>query len=103
MLRSFRRPLPRIGKWPRLLLFGMCLLLAAGSALGAKRGAVHTSRTVAVVVAARDLPAGRALTRHDLRIARWPAPVLPAGVRGDPAAVVGRRLSGPVAAGEAVP
>ncbi len=102
MFGSLRRPLPRIGRVPRLLLAGSCVLLALTSALGAKPSTARVPRAVGVVVARRDLPAGRLLVRHDLTLARWPAALRPAGTRGDPALLVGRRLAGPIAAREAV-
>jgi Flp pilus assembly protein CpaB len=102
MLGSIRLRLPRIGTWPRLLIAGTCLLLAAGSALGARHGAPAPRRTSAVVVAARDLPAGRTLTTRDVAVLRWPAPLRPEGARGDPSALLGRRLAGPVGAREPI-
>src|SRR5579875_2710958 len=97
MFASMR--LGRFGRWPRLLLAGACLLLALLSATGAAR---HSSAapTARVVVAARDLPAGATLTARDLAVARWPAELRPSGARGDPSALVGRRLAGPVTARE---
>lgn len=102
MFRSIRSRLPRIGRWPRLLLAGACLLLALNSALGAKQVVAQSPRTVAVVVATRDLPAGHSLTRHDVAVARWPAALRPATARGDPALVIGERLAGPIVAREAI-
>lgn len=102
MLRSFRRPLPRIGRWPRLLLAGTCLLLALSSALGARHGSPRATRTSSVVVAARDLPAGHRLARRDVSVVRWPLALRPAGSRSALAAVVGRRLAGPVTAREPI-
>lgn len=88
---------PRLGRWPRLLLAGTCLLVALVSALGAKHGGTAPPpRWEPVVVATRDLPAGHLLTRHDVRVARWPDAIRPPDARGNPAAVVGRRLAGPV-------
>jgi len=100
MIRSVR--LPQLGIWPRLLLAGTCVLLAASSALGAKHAAARLPPSAAVVVAARDLPAGHALTRRDVAVARWPAAIRPAGASGEPASVVGRRLAGPVREREAI-
>jgi Flp pilus assembly protein CpaB len=55
--------------------------------------------TVAVLVAARDLPAGTALAGADLRVAEWPADGLPGGGL---AAAAGRVLASPLRAGEPV-
>lgn len=100
MFRSVR--LPRLGTRPRLLLAGVCLLFAVGSTLGAKHTGVRPAATTAVVVAVRDLPAGHLLGHLDVRVARWPVGIRPAGARGDPASVVGKRLGGPIRAGEAI-
>lgn len=94
--------LPRLGRWPRLVLAGTCLLLALVSALGAKHDAAPPPQSVPVVVAAHDLAAGHLLTRHDVTVARWPGAIRPPGARGDPAAVAGRRLAGPVRTREAL-
>lgn len=101
MLR-LRRYLPRIGRWPRLLLAGCCVLLAVASAVNRKPAAQAGPRTVGVVVAARDLPAGHLLARADLTVARWPPGLRPDGARGDPSELTGRRLAGPVAADELI-
>ena len=58
--------------------------------------------TVAVVVAARDLPAGAVLARTDLRVARLPPGTVPDGVAGATDELVGRPLAGPLRAGEPV-
>jgi pilus assembly protein CpaB len=102
MFRSLRRPLPRIGRLPRLLLAGTCLLLALSSALGARHRPPAPAHTAGVVVAARDLPAGHRLARRDVSVLRWPAALRPNGALAAPAAVVGRRLAGPVAAHEPI-
>jgi Flp pilus assembly protein CpaB len=79
------------------------LLLAAGSALGASsKGHAAAGHTMPVVVAARSLPAGHSLTRRDVTVQRWPAHLRPAAARGDPAALTGRRLAGPVDRGEPI-
>lgn len=101
MLR-LRRYVPRIGRRPRLLLAGCCVLLALATAVEKKPAAAPLPRTVPVVVAARALPAGRQLTRADLSVVRWPAQLRPPGARGDPAALAGSRLAGPVGTGEPI-
>ena len=55
-----------------------------------------------MVIAVRALPAGHVLTRSDVRVARWPAGLSPAGAPADPTVVLGRRLAGPLTAREAV-
>lgn len=97
-----RRYIPRIGRWPRLLLAGCCLLLALASAVSGKPAAEPLTRTAPVVVAASDLPAGHQLTRADLTVMRWPPQLRPAGALDDPSALTGRRLAGPVGDGEPI-
>jgi Flp pilus assembly protein CpaB len=55
---------------------------------------------VPVAVAARDLPAGVALSGSDVAVAGWPAGVVPDGVVADSRPLVGRVLAGAVRAGE---
>lgn len=81
------------------MVAGLCLVLALGSALGAKRTA-KPERTVPIAVAARSLPAGHVLARADVTVARWPARLRPAGTRAGPADLVGERLAGPIGRGE---
>lgn len=57
---------------------------------------------VAVVVAARDLPAGQVLLAGDVRTVLWQDSTAPSSAVTEPTVVVGRRLSGPVVAGEAL-
>src|ERR1700712_1586715 len=92
--------LPRIGRWPRLALTGICLLLAAGSALTARGKAEAARSGTSVVVAAHDLPAGRVLSGTDVTTVRWPESLRPRDARSRMSDVVGRRLSGPLTAHE---
>ena len=79
------------------------MLLAVASAVNGKPASSRSvAHTVPVVVAAADLPAGHLLVRHDLTVARWPAELRVAAARGDPASLIGRRLAGPVGAGEPI-
>jgi Flp pilus assembly protein CpaB len=96
--------LPRFGRTPRLCAAGLCLVLALASTIGAhaQHAAAPASAVVSVVVAASDLPAGHSIARTDLRVARWPSSLRPAGARTAPEPLLGRRLAGPIAAGEAV-
>jgi Flp pilus assembly protein CpaB len=98
-----RRLAARIGRRSRLAAAGACLLLALGSALGAARHPKPAPpRTMPVVVAARALPAGHVLAPRDLRIARWPPGLQPAGTAADPEPLLHETLAGPIAAREAV-
>jgi len=102
MFTSGRRRLPRLGRWPRLALAGICLLLAGSSALSAHAQAQTARAVVPVVVAVRTLPAGRVLARSDLAVVSWPKALRPLGARARRTQVIGRRLSGPMARNEAV-
>ena len=53
-----------------------------------------------VIVAARDLASGTALTEADLTLATWPAALVPAGALRVPADASGRVLAGAARAGE---
>lgn len=92
----------RRGQWRRAVARRVTASLLAG---GAVLGTVALARTpeggplVPVVVAARDLPAGRELAQADLLEQRRPRAYAPSRSESA-AALVGRRLSGPVAAGE---
>jgi pilus assembly protein CpaB len=102
MLRSLRRRLARIGRWPRLIAAGICLVLAVSSALDARRGSSRRGASAPVVVATRPLPAGHVITRHDIAVRRWPTAVRPGAARAGPSQVLGRRLAGPVTAREPI-
>ena len=104
MLSTLRRSLDRVGRWPRLALAGACLLMAGlTAAQDAQRPASATAPvTVAVVVAARALPAGHTLRAVDLRVDRWPARCRPVDGASRVPALVGRRTAGPLAAGDAI-
>jgi pilus assembly protein CpaB len=106
MFPSITRLLIRLDRWPRRLAALTCLVLAAASAVLAHRATPADARPGAanqrVVVASHDLGAARTLTARDLSIAAWPADIVPSGTVIRPAALVGRRLAGPVHRGEAV-
>jgi Flp pilus assembly protein CpaB len=97
-----RRQLPHIGRWPRLLFAGCCLLLALLSAVSDEPAAGPAGRTSPVVVTRRPLPAGHVLTRRDLAVAGWRPGTRPHGAAADPTEFVGRRLAGPIGPGEPV-
>jgi pilus assembly protein CpaB len=78
------------------LLAVLAVVLAAASLLHDREHAA------AVLVAARDVPAGTTLTGDDVRIRAMPAAYAPAGSLHDTAAAVGRVLAGPARAGEPI-
>jgi Flp pilus assembly protein CpaB len=94
----------RLRRSVRRLLLARRRPLAAVCAGVAVVGGVHEVRpgppsTVAVTVAARDLPSGEILTAPDLTVHRFPSGDAPAG--SDPDAI-GRTLAAPMRQGEPV-
>jgi len=75
------------------------LLLGLAAVVAVRALAPPPPVTAEVLVAARDLPAGRALQEADLVTVRMPPDVVPQGAAARP---VGRRLAAPVRAGEPV-
>ncbi len=103
MFDALRRRLPRLGRWTRVALAAACGLLALDSAVtahGAQRGRAPAG--VAVVVAARDLPAGRSLAVGDLSVSRWPPSLVPASAVRRMQPLIGRRLAAGLARHEAL-
>jgi Flp pilus assembly protein CpaB len=102
------RPPARLGSGPvrtlRLFLarhrrlLGVCLTLL-GLGITIRAAAPPAPPTVAVLVAARDLPAGRTLTSADLQSASWPVSQAPGGRL---IAATGRKLASPIRTGEPV-
>jgi len=95
VLDSLRYYLSRLGRWPRLVAAGICLTLAAASALDAQ-----ASPTVAVVVARHGMHAGEVVQGADVQIAQWPRPIAPRGAAGSVTGLIGRRVASAVTAGE---
>lgn len=94
------REVTRALSWHRRLVAGVLAGVAVLAALQALRPAAV--RAVPVVAASGDLPAGLVLTPGDLRLARLPPGLVPAGSSRSVAAVVGARLAAPVRSGEPV-
>jgi pilus assembly protein CpaB len=98
-----------LGRWPRRLAVGGCLVAAALSwaadrhRLPASPAAVAGAGppSVPVLVAARDLPAGIVLGRADVRSVSMPRAAVPAGTLRA-AAALGRRVGAPMRRGEPV-
>ena len=99
---SLRRPqarrLLRTASRYRAVLAGALVAAAVATALPALAPAGSTG--MAVVAAARDLPAGATLAADDLTTVQLPRSVLPAGALEEPVSLVGRVLAGPVRHGE---
>lgn len=95
----------RRSRWRRLVARRVLASLLAGAAILVTVAAARTppgGPLVAVVVAARDLPAGHRVASGDVGVALLPRGLAPAAPEGDPARVAGRVLAGPVGAGEPV-
>ena len=78
------------------------LLGIAGLLLAGDPPPVGSPASTSVVVAARDLPGGVALTAPDLRVARLPHSAVPNGALHEAGDALGRAPAGPVRAGEAL-
>lgn len=89
LVRRHRRALAGLAAAASIATLGMALQPPAVATRG-------------VVVAAADLPTGRALVTGDLTVAEVPSGVLPSGARGDPSEFLGRVLAAPVARGEVI-
>ncbi|WP_020670236.1 SAF domain-containing protein [Amycolatopsis nigrescens] len=97
-------------RWPRirgrpLLLFrrGLAVALLLASAFVAVLPAsAGDDPGLPALVSSRDLPAGRTLTAEDLRVVSMPAPLRPEGAFTEPAAVLGRLLTGAARTGEPI-
>lgn len=82
--------LARAVSWHRRKLAVLCAIAAVLCTVAAISPA--ETETVPVVVAARELDGGRALSPDDLRVARYPASLAPADAVTDPAEITGRWL-----------
>ena len=91
----------RLSGWPRRVAAAVCLSLAVGSAL-VHRGPSAASARGPVVVAVRDLPAGRVLAAGDVHVAMWPAQLLPAAAVRTLTQAVGRTIAAAMTAGEPI-
>ena len=92
------------GRAARLLVARHRRWVVAGLTAASAAAAVTTlspapGRSDPVPVAIRDLPAGHTLGAGDVRTARWPVGIAPAGLVTTP---TGRRLAAPVRSGEAI-
>jgi Flp pilus assembly protein CpaB len=85
----------------RRLLAATCAAGAVLGVLAAARAPQH-AETRAVVVASRAIAAGQVVDAASVRVARWPAPLVPEDALGSLTSVVGRPASTPIGAGEPV-
>ena len=90
-----------------LVVFVAAIVVALGATFGVYRVLEKTREssripTVAVVVAAQDVPEGGRIERLDIAIGQWPATTVPAGAFTSPDSVVGRVTRMPIFKGEPV-
>ena len=90
-----------------LVVFVAAIVVALGATYGVYRVLEKTREssripTVAVVVAAQDVPEGGRIERLDIAIGQWPATTVPAGAFTSPDSVVGRVTRMPIFKGEPV-
>ena len=97
----FRRPRSPV-HLARQVAAAALTVLALGLALRPSPAPATADTSVPVVVSARDLPAGTALTSADLTTARYPRGAAPSRVVGDPQELVHRVLAGGVRAREPI-
>jgi pilus assembly protein CpaB len=93
----------RLAGWPRRVVIGILLVVAAVLALrpeGAQPPAAAAGPTEHVVVAARDLAAGTELAAADLRIVSMPVGIVPSGSSPRMAGLIGRIAAGAIRRGE---
>ena len=93
---ALRSPGRRRAAGIRRTAAGVLVVLALVLALAPAEG----DATGAVLVAARDLASGAALTEADVAVARWPVELIPAGALRGPGEAGGRVLAGAARAGE---
>lgn len=98
-VRAFAKRLPRVPYRYRRLVAAVCLALAAMLAVNAF---LPDGRTTPVVVATADLAPGASLTSADVRVAQYPAGLVPNAAVADPAQILGRSVSAPIAEGTPV-
>ncbi|HET8569866.1 MAG TPA: Flp pilus assembly protein CpaB [Candidatus Limnocylindria bacterium] len=78
----------------------LALAVAVVAALAAAVLYVAAAQRTAVIVASRDLDALAPIAAEDVAVASYAVDSLPPGALQDPGAVLGRYVSGPVAAGQ---
>jgi len=94
---AVRDTLTFLGGWPRRAAAVLCLIAAAVSALGARRGAAEA--TAATVVTRHAIAAGSVLGPDDLAVVGWPARAAPPGSARSAGSLVGKRVAAALPAG----
>jgi len=95
----------RLAGWPRRVVIGVLLVVAAVLALRPnleQPPVAAAGPTQHVVVAARDLAAGTELAATDLRTVSMPVGIVPSGASPRAAGLIGRIAAGAIRRGEAL-
>jgi Flp pilus assembly protein CpaB len=90
----------RLGGWPRRVAAIVLLLAALATGVGTRQA--PASPASAVVVAARDLPAGAELAAGDVETAAWASGTSPPAALTRAQDALGRRTAGALARGEPI-
>ena len=104
-LRRSLRPVSRRGRWRRTVAARLASAVLAGAAVWLAVSALVPAPPdpgVPVLVAARDLPLGGTIAADDVRVDHRPDAYVPRGAMTTGDLAVGRVLSAPVMAGEAL-
>lgn len=97
-----RRPRSPLQALRRAAAAGLALAAVVLALRAPEAAAGADDGTATVAVAARDLSPGTVLAAADLRVAAFPAALVPAGTSADPAALTGRTLAAGLRTGEPV-
>lgn len=94
---SWFRAVRKTLSWHRRAVAAVCAVVAVLALAAALRP--PDAPGAPVVVAAATLRGGQPVAPGDVRVARWPAELVPAEAITDPSAVIGRTLAAPVTSG----
>ncbi|MBT2594371.1 RcpC/CpaB family pilus assembly protein [Arthrobacter sp. ISL-72] len=93
----------RLSSWlNRNRRLAVALLLCAAAGIAVQQLTPAPAHTVTALAAARDLPAGAALSSNEVMAVRVPPGMIPAGAFTDAAAVDGKNLAAPLRKGQLI-